>query len=78
MTILQPKTGDVVYLRSGGLAMTVAKIDGDVGEGSQTLAWITCQWHTTQGILMIGHFPIESLRDESLRDEDFPVEAASH
>ena len=59
--MLQLTTGNVVKLNSGGLPMTVAKVDANVDPGGQTMAWITCQWHTDHGYLMIGNFPIESL-----------------
>lgn len=61
--VLELKVGSVVRLRSGGHAMTVGKIDGDVGENVQTLAWVTCQWHTESGLGQIGTFPIEALTE---------------
>ena len=61
MSILELKTGSGVRLRSGGVAMTVAGVEAKVEEGAQTMAWVLCQWHTDNGMPMIGRFPIESL-----------------
>lgn len=49
-----PGIGDVVQLNSGSIQMTVVGLE----EGGK---YLTCYWHTRDGYLCDGSFPIESV-----------------